>query len=91
MPVEVLNDKGPKRTLKFVRNTCYEGTDYGPGLPAGDTAEVDSHWAPIFIGNGRAVEEVSATGGPSTTEVQTRDPEPTHRDPELPEATKKKQ
>ena len=84
MPVEMLNDKGPRRRLKFLRNTCYEGVDYGPGMPAGDTAEVDSRWAPTFIANGRAV----AVDEPGA-EVQVRDPAPGHRDPEVPQASKK--
>jgi hypothetical protein len=83
-PVEVLNDKGPATKLRFVRNTTYNGQDYGPDHDS-DTAEVDSHWAPIFLGNGRAVEAGPVTGKPAH-----RDPEAEHRDPEVAPSEKKK-
>jgi hypothetical protein len=88
-PVEVLNDKGPRKRLKFIRNTCYEGTDYGPGCEAGDTAEVDSRWAANFVSAGRAVDLEAAQGGPAPGEAQVRDPVAEHRDPQLPGEKKK--
>jgi hypothetical protein len=42
------------RRLWFLRNTSYEGVDYGPGLPAGDNAIVDATWARQFLASGRA-------------------------------------
>jgi hypothetical protein len=64
-PVETVSEtSGKKRRLKFLRNTAYEGKDYGPGMPAGDTAEVDARWAIAFLQNGRAVE---ANGGEGDT------------------------
>lgn len=82
-PVEIVNDKGARRTLKFLRNTAYDGKDYGPDYET-DTAAVDSRWATAFLANGRAVEVDAVKSGPATGEVQTRDPQPQHRDPELP-------
>jgi hypothetical protein len=52
--VFMVKDQRPRR-LRFLRNTCYEGKDYGPGLPAGDICEVEAGWADIFLRNGRAV------------------------------------
>jgi hypothetical protein len=80
-PVEIQNEKGPTTRLKFIRNTAYNGADYGPDYET-DTCEVDSRYAPQFVANGRAV-EVGGKGGPKTGEAQTRDPEPENRDPEL--------
>jgi hypothetical protein len=83
-PVEFANEK-TKKTLRFLRNTAYNGKDYGPGLPDGDTAEVEGRWVIVFLENGRAV-EVAAEKNPSLPlgEVQVADPVAEHRDPELP-------
>jgi hypothetical protein len=80
LPVQVVNDRGPRVRLKFLRNTCYDGVDYGPGLEAGDQCEVDSRWAPAFLANGRAVEVVDEKA-PTAELFQVRDPEPENRDP----------
>jgi hypothetical protein len=83
-PVEIVTEKGAKRRLKFLRNTAYEGTNYGPDYES-DQADVDPRWSVVFLGNGRAVEVLATTkGGPAKGEVQVRDPAPQHRDPELP-------
>jgi hypothetical protein len=85
-PVETVNDKGALRRLKFLRNTAYNGTDYGPDYPEQE-ADVDSRWSVVFLSNGRAVEaedKAMKKGGPEKGEVQVRDPQPEHRDPQLP-------
>jgi hypothetical protein len=91
-PIEIVNDKSARRRLKFLRNTSYDGQDYGPDYKS-DEADVDSRWSAVFLNNGRAVEvEGKATkGGPDKGAVQVRDPVVEHRDPELPlrEGTKK--
>lgn len=43
------------RRLKFVRNTCYEGVDYGPDYET-DTVDVDEVRAERFLAQGRAQE-----------------------------------
>lgn len=84
-PVQIVNNQGAKRRLKFLRNTSYEGADYGPDQEAGDEADVDPRWAAVFLENGRAVAlDSAAPPGPAPGEVQTRDPRPEHRDPQLP-------
>jgi hypothetical protein len=89
-PVEMVNDKGARRTLKFLRNTAYEGTDYGPDYET-DIAAVDARWATVYLANGRAVEVEAGKGkGPAKGMVQVRDPEPEHRDPQLPLSGEKK-
>lgn len=84
-PVEVVNEKSAGHRLKFLRNTSYNGTDYGPDYES-DEADVDARWSAVFLANGRAVEVEAKTkgGGPPKDEVQVRDPKPEHRDPELP-------
>lgn len=52
--------------LKFLRNTTYEGRDYGPDYEEAE-AEVTKDWARRFIASGHA--------------VVVRDPQPEHRDP----------
>lgn len=44
-----------KKKIKFVKNVCYEGTDYGPSYKE-DTVDADAQWAARFISSGRAVE-----------------------------------
>jgi hypothetical protein len=65
-PVETVSEtSGKPKKLKFLRNTAYNGKDYGPDCES-DTAEVDSRWAMVFLANGRAVEagaEKSGAGG----------------------------
>jgi len=55
-PVEIANESGKNKKLKFIRNTAYNGKDYGPDAADGDTAEVDPRWAANFIASGHAVE-----------------------------------
>lgn len=93
-PVEVINEKGATRRLKFLRNTSYNGKDYGPDYES-DEADVDPRWTANFLANGRAVEveaakSKAAPGGPAPGEVQVRDPDPEHRDPQLPSQGAKK-
>lgn len=79
-PIETVSEtSGPKKQLKFLRNTAYNGSNYGPDYES-DTCEVDSRWAVVFLQNGRAVE---ANGPPATGTAQTRDPEAETRDPDL--------
>jgi hypothetical protein len=83
-PVEIVTDKGARRRLKFLRNTSYDGTDYGPDYKS-DEADVDPRWSAVFLNNGRAVEvEAKTKNGPAKGEAQVRDPAPEHRDPQLP-------
>jgi len=88
-PVEIVNEKGATRRLRFVRNTAYGGSNYGPDYES-DTADVDPRWAAAFIGQQRAVPVEDEKAAPPTGEVQVRDPEVEHRDPELPLNLKKK-
>ncbi len=59
MPVEVITEAmrkaaGTKR-LKFIRNTCEGGVDFGPDYKE-DTVEVPVHRANFYIQQGRAEE-----------------------------------
>lgn len=60
MPVEFNKNDGSKK-LEFIRNTAYNGTDYGPDYPDKATI-VDNQWARIFLTQGRA-KEVEETKG----------------------------
>lgn len=56
MPLETKDPNDPKRPvkIKFIRNTCDEGVDYGPDYPK-KVAEVPFHRAAAYIRQGRAV------------------------------------
>lgn len=86
MPVELLNQKKglQPRRLRFVRNTAYKGTDYGPDYGQ-DECQVDPASAFRFIEQGRAIDLDAPQEVPVTVpgEVQTRDPQPANRDPEI--------
>lgn len=90
MPVEFVNKKKGPRRLRFIRNTSYNGCDYGPDYPAQE-CDVDAASAFRFTSQGRAVEVSSslpATEAPvGGQQVQTRDPRPVNRDPQLAPAT----
>ena len=53
--------KHQTRWLRFLVNTAYNGKDYGPGLPAGDGAEVDCAWAERFLKTGRVIDVTAIT------------------------------
>lgn len=57
MAVVIVSDEMPAKTktIRFIRNTCEAGVDYGPDY-AEDTVEVAAHRADYYIGTGRAVE-----------------------------------
>ena len=40
--------------IKFIRNKCYQGRDYGPDYPE-QIADVDEKWARAFLASGSAV------------------------------------
>ena len=46
-------DKSQTVKLKFIRNVCYNGTDYGPDYKE-QVAVVDASWAHNFLQNGKA-------------------------------------
>jgi hypothetical protein len=84
VPVEIISQKKglQPRRLRFVRNTAYQGTDYGPDYGQ-DECEVDAPAAFRFIGQGRAIDLDAPQEFPAAApgQVQTRDPQPEHRDP----------
>lgn len=55
MALETKDPNDPKRLvkIKFVRNTCDDGVDYGPDYPK-KTGEVPFHRAAAYIRQGRA-------------------------------------
>ncbi len=53
MPIEVPRP-GKLIRVRFIRDVCYAGRDYGPSYPE-QVAEVDADWAIAFISNGYAV------------------------------------
>lgn len=51
--------------LVFVRNTSYEGTEYGPGYQdKAEVVDVGESWARQFLRSGRAVPAGEYEGGP---------------------------
>ena len=75
MALDTKGENDPKRPvkIKFIRNTCDEGVDYGPDYPK-KVAEVPFHRAAGYIRQGRAeavskddelldVEESAKAGG----------------------------
>jgi len=86
MPVDFINPKNPPRRLRFVRNTSYQGTDFGPDYPQQE-CDVDAASAFRFISGARAVEVKSEPpGGSPVGQAQHRDPQPTNRDPVVTES-----
>jgi hypothetical protein len=71
--LEIIGDAMSVKTkrVKFVRNTCYKGVDYGPDY-AEQVVDVEEGWAAEFLHLGLA-EEVKAKATPAGV-VDNRDP-----------------
>ena len=53
MPIEVPRP-GKLIRVRFIRDVCYAGRDYGPSYPE-QVADVQEDWAAFFVGAGYAV------------------------------------
>lgn len=53
-PIEITRPSNKTRRIRFVRNKCYAGTDYGPAYEQ-DTVDVREDWAKYFVARGDAV------------------------------------
>lgn len=95
MPLTIITDdmrrKAGTKRIRFIRNTCEQGVDYGPDYPS-QIAVVPAHRADYYIYAGRAVEADSgatdtapeAPRGDESLQAQTPATHRTERQPPKP-------
>lgn len=66
MPLEIARPSGRTRRIRFKRNACYVGVDYGPAFPV-QIVDVQEEWALDFVRRG--VAEFVPVGVPVAPEV----------------------